>query len=105
MLKERKAFPSLVKLALSDTDFLASLSSGHTEHFSVVFLESLRTRKNAGILVQRVNLASSILSTTWVKSLRKVVDDVSWDSFEDDSDSQQSYEIDSDDSGSYDPDE
>ena len=99
MLKNRKAFPSLDKLALSDADFLASLSSGHTERFSEVFLESLRKRKNAGIPVRRVNLASCMVTRSWVVSLREVVNDVKWDFSEDDFDSQQ------DDSGSYDSDE
>ena len=78
-LKNRNAFPSLVTLDLHDIDFLASRLSEHKKPLGAVLPVILRARRDAGIPVRRVNLATCVLTVTCVESIREVVNDVEWD--------------------------
>jgi hypothetical protein len=78
-LKKRNAFPSLVTLDLHDINFFGPLSPDYTEPLGAVLPVILRARRNAGIPVRRVNLATCVLSGTYLELLREVVNDVAWD--------------------------
>lgn len=105
LTQRNDAFPSLVTLDMQGIEFFSLLSPEHTEPLGEVFLAILRARSNAGIPVRRITLKSCLGAGRWMKSYGEVVDDVTWDliNSESESESSSAFEHDYDDSLSDDP--
>ena len=80
-LEKPNVFPSLITLTLEKI----SMPSERNESLDVLSPVILRARKNAGVPVQRVNIKSCSSASTWIESLREVVNDVTWEIDETDS--------------------
>jgi hypothetical protein len=105
LTQRNDAFPSLVTLDMQGIEFFCLLPPEHTEPLGEVFLAILRARSNAGIPVRRITLRSCLGAGRWMKSYGEVVNDVTWDLINSDSESESSsaFEHDYDDSLSDDP--